>query len=70
MAARTVVTPDSLLRRREGLILAIAQMDDQYAAGKINEADYQTRRARLKADLLAVAQALAVDQDNAKANKA
>ena len=70
VAARTVVTPDSLLRRREGLILAIAQMDDQYAAGKINEADYQTRRARLKADLLAVAQALAVDQDTVRANKA
>ena len=52
------------------MILAIAQMDDQYAAGKINEADYQTRRARLKADLLAVAQALAVDQDTVRANKA
>jgi hypothetical protein len=37
---------------REALIQAIADLDDAYAAGEIDPADYAAERAALKADLL------------------
>ena len=48
----------ALQRRRQGLILAIARLDDRHASGNIPETDYAAQRGRLKADLLAVAQML------------
>ncbi len=70
VGAPIVSDPGALQRKRQGLILAIAQLDDSYAAGKVNEADYRSRRGELKADLLAVAQALADLQDAAEAGAA
>lgn len=39
---------------REELIQAIAELDDEYEAGKIDEAEYERERAALKADLRAI----------------
>lgn len=53
-----LLTADELQRRRQRLLRAIAQLDDTYAAGGVPADVYQSRRAELKADLLAVAEAL------------
>lgn len=60
---------DALRRRRQGLILAIARLDDRHAGGGMSEADYAARRGRLKADLLAAAQALADAEAAAQAGE-
>ena len=51
-----VVSPDKdMPAQRRRLVAAIARLDDEYEAGKIEEEAYQRRRAKLKAQLLEVA---------------
>ncbi len=53
-----LMTADELQRQRRRLLLAIAQLDDTYAAGGVAAEPYQSRRAELKAELLTVTEAL------------
>ena len=49
---------DDLTRQQQRLLLTIARLDDAYAAGNLPEAEYQAKRASLKAELLRVTEAL------------
>ncbi|GIV75664.1 MAG: hypothetical protein KatS3mg050_0058 [Litorilinea sp.] len=50
--------PDELRQRQMALLQHIARLDDRYALGELDQQTWQQQRARLKAELLAVATAL------------
>ncbi len=50
----SVGSKDMVAQRRR-LVAAIARLDDEYEAGKVEEEAYQRRRAKLKAQLLEIA---------------
>ncbi len=58
MPAQELMTDVELKRQRQRLLLAIAQLDDTYAAGGVPDETYQARRSELKDELLIVAAAL------------
>ena len=54
--ATNITAAEALLDERSALIAQIAQLDDRYAIQEIDEAKWQRERARLKAQLLTLAQ--------------
>ena len=47
---------DSLDRRRQGLLIELAQLDDNFDGGKISEEDYRRLRTEMKAQLVKLIQ--------------
>ena len=51
----TVGSEEARQAQQRALLKRIAYLDDQHAVGEVNESEWQQQRARLKAQLLAIA---------------